>query len=294
VLARLDRRLRSSGGVTSFLVARKGRLVFERYYRGVQAADRLPVFSITKTVVSALVGIALDERRLRSIDQRIGDLFPEAFGPSTDARARAITLRHLLTMTGGFGPTYSGLVEDSVPALVNRPLFGVPGTNFRYDSGSSDLLSAVLTRATGLSAAEYARLHLFGPLGIRGARWRSFRDGQADGGSCLMLRPRDLLAFGQLFLDAGRWRGRQIVPRAWVRAATRTQVGVNGGLGYGYNWWTDRGPPSFFAAVGHLGQTIVVFPKVDEVVVFTSLNEQSKTALPVAKTVARATSLGER
>ncbi len=290
MLAALDRRVSVEfPGLTSLLVARDGRLVFERYYNGVQAADRLPIFSITKSVVSALVGIALADGDLPSIDDRLVDLLPDAFGPETVPRARSITLRHLLTMTAGFGPNYSYVLEDPVPTLVNRPLFSAPGTTFGYDSGSSDLLSAVLTRATGMTAAQYAQRHLFGPLGIREPRWPPLTQGVSRGGSGLLLRPRDLLAFGQLYLDGGEWRGRQIVPAAWARAATRTQVRLGGGRGYGYNWWTERGPPRFFAAFGHLGQTIVVFPRLDEVVVLTSSDEGPKSVFRLAQAVARGT-----
>jgi CubicO group peptidase (beta-lactamase class C family) len=290
ILSELDRRIRVElQDVTSFLVARNGRLIFERYYGGVQAADRLPVFSVTKSVVSALVGIAVAERKLASIDERVVDLLPEGFGSATSARARAITLRHLLTMSAGFGPNYSLVPEDPVRALINRPLFADPGTTFGYDSGSSDLLSAVVTRATGMPAAQYAQLRLFGPLGIRGAGWGRLAPGVSRGASGLHLRPRDLLAFGQLYLDGGKWRGRQIVPSAWARAATRTQIRLGGGRGYGFNWWTERGPPRFFAAYGYLGQAIVVFPRLHEVVVTTASAEVPKRVVPLAQAVARGT-----
>jgi CubicO group peptidase (beta-lactamase class C family) len=263
--------------------------VFERYYRGVRAADHLAVFSITKTVISALVGIALADRKLRSVDDRLVDLLPQAFGPATDPQARLITLRHLLTMTGGFVAFARYRSEDPVPALINRPVFHEPGTTFRYDSGSSDLLSAVVTRATGMTAAAYARLRLFGPVGIRGARWASQGAGLSEGGSGLMLRPRDLPAFGQLYLDSGRWRGRQVVPSAWVAASTRTRIPLGHGRGYGYDWWTEDAPVRSFAALGYPGQAIIVFPRLDEVVVVTSAGEDFRPRFVLAQMVVRAT-----
>jgi CubicO group peptidase (beta-lactamase class C family) len=249
-------------GVTSLLVARHGRLVVERYY-GIQAADRVPVFSITKSVVSALVGIALAEQRLRGVDQHLADFVPGA--------DRRITLRHLLSMSAGYGRQLNFGPTDA-PTLANRPLVSPPGTTFRYDSGSSDLLAAVLARVTGMTAAEYARRHLFEPLGIRGVRWPG-----SHGGSGILIRPRELLAFGQLYLDGGKWRGKRVVPASWVGASTRLQIdvppvqGVTNG--YGYDWWVETRGERFFAAHGYLGQVLAVFPHLDEVVLVTSSGE---------------------
>jgi CubicO group peptidase (beta-lactamase class C family) len=285
----LDREIRRDfAGVTSLLVARHGRLVFERYYRGVQAADRLAVFSITKSVVSALVGIALADGKLRGVDERLADLVPRAFGRGIDRRARTITVRELLTMTAGFAPSSRYLSEDPVPSFVNRPLFANPGTTFRYDSGSTDLAAAVIDRVTGMSAAAYAERRLFRPLGIRGARWSSLAPGLSDGAAGLRLRPRDLLAFGQLYLDGGTWRGRRVLPRSWVEESTRLHVPLRGGQGYGYYWWTGREPEPYFAALGYPGQMVAVFPRLDEVVVVTSAGESSERAA-IADAVVRAT-----
>jgi CubicO group peptidase (beta-lactamase class C family) len=249
-------------GVTSLLVARHGRLVVERYY-GIQAADRVPVFSITKSVVSALVGIALAEQRLRGVDQHLAEIVPGA--------DRRITLRHLLSMSAGYGRQLNYGPTDA-PTLANRPLVSPPGTMFRYDSGSSDLLAAVLARVTGMTAAEYARRRLFEPLGIRDVRWPG-----SYGGSGIVLRPRELLAFGQLYLDGGTWKGKRIVPAWWVRASTRVQVGVPPAQGvtngYGYDWWVETRGERFFAAHGYLGQVLAVFPHLDEVVLVTSSGE---------------------
>lgn len=265
-------------GVTSLLVARHGRLVVERYYDGLQAADRVPVFSITKSVVSALVGIAIADGRLHGVGDRLADVLP-------DAPHRSITVRDLLSMTAGYGRGLN-VQQTDASSLANRPLFNEPGTTFLYDSGSSDLLAAVLSRVTGSTAATYAQRRLFGPMGIRDARWPGSR-----GGSGLVLRPRDLLAFGQMYLDGGTWNGRRIVPTAWVRASTRAHVDVPPGQGvtdaYGYDWWVDR-RLHFFAAHGYLGQALVVVPHLDEVVVVTSSGEGNG-PLDVVRSVVAAT-----
>jgi CubicO group peptidase (beta-lactamase class C family) len=265
-------------GVTSLLVARHGRLVVERYY-GIQAADRVPVFSITKSVVSTLVGIALAEQRLRGVDQHLADIVPGADG--------RITLRHLLSMSAGYGRQLNYGPTDA-PTLAGRPLVSPPGTTFRYDSGSSNLLAAVLARVTGMTAAEYARRRLFEPLGIRDVRWPG-----SHGGSGIVLRPRELLAFGQLYLDGGTWKGERIVPASWVRASTRPQIDVAPGQGltskYGYDWWVETHGRRFFAAHGYLGQVLAVFPRLDEVVLVTSSGEALGTSDHLVRRVVEAT-----
>jgi CubicO group peptidase (beta-lactamase class C family) len=267
-----------TSGITSVLVARHGRVLRESYYDGVKANDRLPIFSVTKSVVSALVGIALAEGRLRSVDERLEDFFPGA--------DRRIRLRHLLSMTAGYGRQLNFGDTDGA-TLAERPLVNAPGLTFNYDSGSSDLLAAILTRVTHVSVADYAQRRLFTPMGIRDVRWPG-----SHGGSGLLLRPRELLAFGQLYLDDGAWNGRQIVPAGWVRTSTRSQVRVARQRGptdgYGYDWWVETARTPFFAAHGYLGQVLVVFPRLDEVVVVTSQHEDFGGTLSFALKIAHA------
>jgi CubicO group peptidase (beta-lactamase class C family) len=261
-------------GVTSVLVARHGRLVFERYF-GIKPTDRVPVFSITKSVVSALVGIALADGRLRSMNERLAEIVPGA-----DPRIR---LRHLLSMSAGYGRQLNYGPTDA-PTLANRPLVSAPGTTFRYDSGSSDLLAAVVARVTGMPAAEYARRRLFKPLGVNDLAWPG-----SHGGSGIVMHPRDLLAFGQLYLDGGTWHGKRIVPSSWVRTSTSPHIAVPPVQGvtnaYGYDWWIETGGRPFFAAHGYLGQVLAVFPSLDEVVVITSSGESPGTSEVVRRVV---------
>jgi CubicO group peptidase (beta-lactamase class C family) len=275
-LAKADRLARTTlKGVTSVLVARHGRLIAERYYGGYGPADRFPVFSVTKTFVSCLVGTAIADGYLPSVDEQLDEVLPRTNSP--------ITIRQLLTMTAGFARGLNFVPADAVE-LANRPLVATPGTTFNYDSGSSDLLAAVLERATG-GLGEYAQRRLFRPLGIRDAHWPGIK-----GGSGLVLRARELLAFGQLYLDGGSWHGHRIVPSSWVGASTRTHVRVplRHGLtaGYGYNWWIDSRPPRAFLAHGFLGQAVTIFPSRDTVVVVTSSNEASESGYTLARIIA--------
>jgi CubicO group peptidase (beta-lactamase class C family) len=239
----------ATSGITSVLVMKHGRIVRESYYGGVNAGDRLPVFSVTKSVTSALAGIAIADGSLGGLDERV-------------PWRRQITLRQLLSMTAGYAPTFD--FEPSDPqTLAARARVNTTGT-FAYDSGSLDLAGDMIERATGMSLADYARRRLFGPMGIRDVRWPGSR-----GASGLLLRPRELLAFGELYLD----RGRRIIPSSWVRLSTRAHVRIRHGLGYGYGWWIR---PNSYAAYGYLGQVLAIYPKRDEVILVTSSGGHAK------------------
>jgi CubicO group peptidase (beta-lactamase class C family) len=271
--------------LTSLLVARHGSLVLERYYHGGAATEPVPVFSVTKSVVSTLVGIALGQRRLRSLDMRVADVLPDQIPHDADPQVRSITLRQLLTMTAGFGseatdPFAGGNEFRTAPSWVRSILGSLltrePGTGFSYDNGDAHLVSAILQRAVGVSAAEFARRHLFGPLRIAPPKWTSDRQGISDGAAGLWLLPRDMAKLGELYLRRGRWAGRQLVPASYVDAATTQQVAAGqntGGLGYGYLWWTFGGTndiTKLTLALGSGGQMVIVAPSEDAVVVMTS------------------------
>jgi CubicO group peptidase (beta-lactamase class C family) len=273
--------------VTSLLVVRHGKLVFEKYYYyGGSPQASSDVQSVTKSVISALVGIALARGDLKSLDQKLVDFLPAAdLTARTDPRIRGVTLRDLLTMRAGFkGDVITNFdytnSEDWPKALVNRKLVRDPGSKFAYDSGTAHLLSTVLTKATGMSAADYARLHLFGPLGFGNVPWPEDPTGNSYGGWGLELTSRQMVQLGLLYLHHGRWLGKQVVPASWVAASTAKEVdthatgsstsasGYPPWRGYGYLWWRyPRTQPGGFMAVGRGGQYIIVWPKLDLVVV---------------------------
>jgi CubicO group peptidase (beta-lactamase class C family) len=258
--------------VRSWLVVRDGRLVFERYYGGAGANQVFDVYSITKSVTSGLVGITLADGKLESVDQRLVDFFP-GYASGADARLRRVTLADLLTMRAGFVEEPIASSGNWIRTLMTRPLEHEPGTVFSYDSGSSHLLSAVLTKVTGEQAATLARERIFRPLGITGGwRWPDDGQGVSIGGDGLAMRARDLAKLGQLYLQEGRWNGTQVVPAAWVRRSTRPRANVGAGQGYGYQWWVQEGPRGrAYAALGFGGQAIVVLPALDLVVVLTTV-----------------------
>jgi CubicO group peptidase (beta-lactamase class C family) len=228
----------SSPPVGSVLVLKHGRIVRETYAGGLKPTQRVPIFSVTKSVTSALVGIAIARGEL-TLDERL-------------PWRKDVTVRQLLSMTAGYAPDSIYVTADA-QTLASRARVNKAGT-FAYDSGSYDLLGDLLERATGMSLPDYARAHLFRPLGIEDVRWPGGR-----GASGLLLRPRDLLAFGRLYLEGGR----KLVPAKWVRLSTQ-------GHTYGYGWWLGR---HSYAALGYLGQSVTIYPKRDEVVVVTSSRE---------------------
>jgi len=177
-------------------------------------------------------------------EQGLDAAVPEAAADGSDTRTKEITLRQLLTMTAGFeGPadtvaSYAAL-DDPVRTGMSRPLFAAPGQTFSYDNGSAHMVSAVLSRVTNSSASKFAEQHLFGPLGIERYRWPADRRGNNLGHNALALTTRGMAKLGQLHLQDGAWGGKQLLPMAYVRAATSKQNagGPPVGLDYGYFWW---------------------------------------------------------
>jgi CubicO group peptidase (beta-lactamase class C family)/chromosome segregation ATPase len=266
-------------GVDGLLVAHRGELIVERYFRD-GAADRPHnLKSASKSVLSALAGIAIDEGLLR-LDQPIVELLPHS--PAfADPAKRAITVRHLLTMTTGLEPTsydtYNEWIQsrDWVESALSRPLVAEPGTFYQYSTGTTHILSAVLASASGMTTRQFAERELFGPLGVEIKGWQQDPAGTYVGGNNLSLLPRDMLRFGQLYLDGGRSGDRQILPAGWIEESTRTgQSGLHVVYGtYGYLWWTDLFYRGAFSAVGYGGQYIYVSPAHDAVIVVTSTLE---------------------
>jgi len=270
---------------SSLLVVRHGYIVYERYFQGDRDTPR-PLWSVTKSVLSTLVGIALAEGRIRSVDQPMLDFFPELAGKPLDPEVRKITLRHLLTMSDGI--SREGLDFLLTEGKLSAPLRHEPGAEFYYNSMSPQVLSIILTRTTGLKARDFAMRALFQPLGIFEVRWFE-QDGYSLGAFGLELNTRDLAKLGLLFLDGGRWAGRRIVPPEWIAEATRLQLRVPRSAEfaaltgpyfvdqYGYYWWVRprRDEPAYMAQ-GYGGQFLYIVPALDLVTVITTNDQDRK------------------
>lgn len=253
----------------SLLVIRHGYLVSETYFEDFQANTKHEVFSCTKSIISALMGMAIEQGYIDSVQHRILDYFPERTIAHNDARKQAITLEHLLTMTSGLesdrGMEHS---QNWVQFMLDQPTVAEPGTTFNYNSGNTHLLAAILQQTTGMQPEDYARAKLFAPLGITHVTWDTDPNGLNIGGWGITMTPRDMAKFGYLYLHDGEWNGQQIVPADWVKMTTPRYIDTGDGRGYGYAWWQL----SFggYAALGYGGQEIVILPERDMLVVFTS------------------------
>ena len=262
--------------LNSLLVAVGPDLVAEQYVRGMRASRGVNVKSASKSILSALVGIALHEGALDSLDQPIGPFFPDLLADAP--RKQQITLRNLLTMQAGLESTsfgnYGAWVSSSnwVRDALERPLTDAPGTDMTYSTGTSHLVSVLLTKATGVPTRRYAQEKLFDPLGVRIRSWQQDPQGYYFGGNNLALTPTALLRFGQLYLNGGRWNGTQVVPRDWVDASWHTYVQrTYRGFHFGYFWWhEDFGGRHAYFAWGYGGQFVFVVPSIDLVAVITS------------------------
>lgn len=277
----LDRAVTSIGrmaGVRTVHVWRGEERLAARAFRGAGFGPH-DIKSLSKSVLSALVGIALERGHLAGLDAPIAELLPEESSGLEEERRRGITLRHLLTMTSGIGSTsgehYGRWVasRDWVRAALGRPLEAPPGERFVYSTGSSHLLAAALTRAAGEDLLAWGRRVLFDPLGLEVAGWDRDPQGIRFGGNSFRTTPEALGRFGRLYAQAGRHRGAQLVPARWIEESTRAHAaGWPERYGaYGYFWWV---PPfqaeRAFLAAGYGGQFLLVVPERSLVAVVTS------------------------
>jgi CubicO group peptidase (beta-lactamase class C family) len=267
--------------LSSVVVVKGGRIVYERTANGYAPEERFHAWSVGKSVTNIAVGIALDEGALTSLDQTLGELIPDRIPEGADPRVWGITVEQLLTMTAGWA--WDGRINfarapetDDLDLMLGRPLQCDPGTCFEYDSGSSNLLSYIVQVRTGQLMADYLGPRLFEPLGIEQPYWITTEDGATRGGGGLYLTAREMAKIGYLYLNGGRWGEQQIVSRDWVERSTREHAsgygffsGVNIGPGaYGYHWWIAY-PSGYqaFVASGYGGQLVYVVPDLDLVVV---------------------------
>ena len=295
-LAELEALLRTRlRGVTGMVVVRSGYVVFEWYRRGFGPGDPQNVASVAKSVMSALVGIAIDAGALRGVDETVLDFFPGYEADASDVRKRGLTLRHLLTMTAPIGWQTGPWGMEPLDRLRRQRDWvrfcldllgqgGEPG-RFQYSAVCAHLASAILTRATGTSAREYANERLFRPLGMTEipdremtsftrddvfganvAGWIEDPSGITAGGWGLTMTARDMARLGFLYLNHGSWDGRQIVPAAWVAESTAPNAD-----NYGYYWWLrGSGRDATYSAAGSGGNLIWCDPTNDLVVAITA------------------------
>jgi CubicO group peptidase (beta-lactamase class C family) len=290
---------------------RNGKLVYEKYFSSSNgsADSRNNIYSVTKSFISSLVGIAIREGYIDSVEDPVEKYLPRYYKELTDPRWHEIKLKHLLTMTPGFLEDLNAMTGsgDWVRYTFDLPLNYAPGEKFQYANSASHLLSVILSESTGMSTKDFAGKYLFTPLDITDPQWMTDPQDNYAGYAGIYLRPRDLAKFGWLYCSGGKWDGRQIVPEEWVADSTKVQYDFNkekeaeadagvlsneqstaksdadaqdgsGGKlpenGYGYKWWIG-GKTDYheYSARGYGGQSITVIPELGLVVVITSLPE---------------------
>jgi CubicO group peptidase (beta-lactamase class C family) len=262
----------------SLLVSRNSQLVFEYYATGARPTRAENVKSASKSLISTLVGIAIDRKLLPGVNEPIVRFFPEIRKDSDPRKAR-ITIEQLLTMQSGLQSTsfenYGAWVRSRnwISYVLNQPLVSDPGTTMEYSTGSTHLLSAILTNATKMSTWAFLQESLGRPLGITFSRWPRDPQGIYFGGNEMLMTPRQMLAYGELYLNRGRVGGRQVVPASWIDASCtpRGRSRFNPDQSYGYGWWMrDFGGRQACFAWGFGGQYVMVFRDLNLVVVTTS------------------------
>jgi CubicO group peptidase (beta-lactamase class C family) len=275
--------LLSETDTRAFVVAHEDRLVYERYFDGSDRRTLETSFSVAKSFVSALIGIAIEEGLIGDVDDPVTDYLPEL--ADRDARFGRIRLRDLLTMSSGLRYTESDFpwprsddtytyygIDLRQVALKRSEIEGPPGREWHYNNYNPLLLGLVLERATGMSVSRYMATRLWQPLGASSdATWNldSDRSGFEKLESGLNATAVDYARFGLLFLHAGTWKDKRVVPEDWVRAATAAQTTTDADSGYGYFWWVDAERPGNFYAFGNYGQYIYVAPDAGAVIVRT-------------------------
>ncbi|MCW5979275.1 MAG: serine hydrolase [Bryobacteraceae bacterium] len=262
----------------SLLVSRRGERLAEQYFNGARAARPANVKSVSKSVISALVGIAIDRKLLPGVGTPIARYFPELSARGADPKKRAITIGDLLAMRSGLVSTssrnYGSWVRSPnwVRYVLSRPLESDPGAETNYSTGNTHLLSAILTRATGQSTYAFAKKALAEPLGITFGPWARDPQGIYLGGNEMTMTPRQMLRFGELYLGRGAIDGRRIVSESWIDASfTPRGSSPISGKRHGYGWWISEmaGAPVYYAW-GFGGQYIIVAPSLELVVATTS------------------------
>lgn len=278
-----DAYFRSSGmAATGLLVVRDNRLVWHMYYPGhsVSQIITVPVYEGTRIVTATMVGAALQAGYLESVDQTVGEFFPEHFAAHPNPAFESVTIRDLLTNQSGIGWTEYETVlrpdRDTVTQLLELPLVAAPGESYNRSAADAHLLMGILDRATGEDLMDFAGEYVFEPLGIIERQWQRDSVRRPIGAAGLELRPPSIATLGQLYLNDGYYNGVQILPRGWVEEATQPYVQVQAAdpatgkpeISQGYMWLiSEQNGSELWMSVGYGGQFTVVLPEFDMVVV---------------------------
>jgi CubicO group peptidase (beta-lactamase class C family) len=284
----LEKKLKSVK-IEGLIIQQGEKRVFE-YFKNKKVQDKpSKVYSITKSILSILIGILVDKGLIRDIHTPIYHYFPELL-ETTDPLKKDITIFHLLTMTSGFQVRDFQGSKNWIRAILEQPVLYQPGSTFQYNSGDSHILSAIFHQETGTSTAAFAEDQLFEPIGIQRYGWVSDPQGIHGGGFSLSLSVEDMLRVGMLFLQKGKWKDKQIISEEWLSLAQMANKELEttefGTYGYGYQLWTyeshhQQNPIHFYYANGIFGNFIFVVPSLQMVAVAKSQLQGEKQTLPM-------------
>lgn len=283
--------------IHSLLVVRNNFIVAEAYFFPYDGQKPHDLASVTKSITSTLIGLAIEAKKIKGTDQKALSFFSKNKIANKDSRKEKITLEHLLTMSSGLNciskggePTLWDMLNqpNNVQHMLDLPMVAEPGSNFVYCSGGMHLLSAILTQATGMKAEDFAKRLLFDPIGIKQAIWPVDPQFINHGFGNLHLLPRDMAKLGVLMMNQGLWDNHHVVASDWVTNATRSHIKTGSARDYGFGWWINpAGNPIPFEASGRGGQQISVIPSKNAVIVFNgggfNTGEVIKTLLPAIK-----------
>ena len=258
----------------SFMLVRHGKVIAECWWAPYRAQDNHELYSLSKSFTSTAVGMAVAEGKL-SIDDEVLKFFPDDAPEKPSANLKAMRVRDLLTMnTGNQDEVPTAADKISAKAFLTNAVPHKPGTHFKYNTPATFMLSAIVQKQTGQTVQDYLRPRLFEPLGITQPVWNTNFQGINLGGYGLNVRTEDIARFGQLYLQKGKWQGKQLIPKDWVEMATTKQVS-NGSnpksdwdQGYGFQFWRCRN--GAYRGDGAFGQYCIVLPEQDAVIAITS------------------------
>jgi len=266
------------GPISSILISQDGEIVAEEYFGRMNANRTHNIKSASKSVLSILIGIAIEEGYLQGVDQQIGEFFPDYFESKPDSAKMAITIGDLLTMRSGLESTSRGsygrwVISDNwIEYKLDRPLTGRPGLDRDYSTGNTHLLSVILTRASGMSTRSFANRYLFDPMDIQLGGWDRDPQGYYLGGNNMALRPRDMVKIGEMMMNMGDYNGQQIVSPEWIVESVTPVTGRRPGvINYGYLWFRrESAGLDMVYAYGNGGQYILIIPEIESVITVTT------------------------
>ncbi|UCD38987.1 MAG: serine hydrolase [Fidelibacterota bacterium] len=287
------------GVVYSLVIMQGGEITFEDYFNSRTSGDLQPLYSVTKSFLSALIGIAIDQGKIASVNEKVLPYFTEYEDiANINAWKQELTIEHLLTMSAGFHWDELSLPytdpendfrdylqsDDRIKYVLDLPVQDAPGTRMAYNTGLSMLLSAILTKATGLKASDFAAENLFNYLGITEWTWSDYKDTLSVGGWGLSLLPTDMVKLGQLYIQEGCWGEHRVISKEWVARSIQPFGSMTSRHNYSYQWWrysetmSEAGlieHANIYFALGRGGQFIWVIPMYDMVVVSTAWNDNN-------------------